>query len=162
MGTAVNKTLNKSEFIEALSGRLGDNKTSAAALDAVVGEIERSVSSGDKVNITGFGVFERRERAARTGRNPRTGEPIKVAKSTVPAFRPGASFKSMVSGNTGSSSSAYSSSQSKRTSQPTTRASSQSSQRRTTAKATTPQSSARRGPQAMARAKTPKSGGRMR
>src|SRR5690242_1508540 len=82
MGTAMNKTLNKSEFIEALSGRLGDNKTSAAALDAVVGEIERSVSSGDKVNITGFGVFERRERAARTGRNPRTGEPIKVAKST--------------------------------------------------------------------------------
>jgi DNA-binding protein HU-beta len=151
MGTAVNKTLNKSEFIEALSGRLGDSKTSAAALDAVVGEIERCVSSGDKVNITGFGVFERRERAARTGRNPRTGEPIRVAKSTVPAFRPGASFKDMVSGNSGSSRS--SSSATKRTSQPTARASQSS---RSTAKASSPQASARGGPQAMARASSPR------
>jgi DNA-binding protein HU-beta len=102
--------MNKSELIERLSGKLGDAKTSGKAVDAVIGEIEQAVSSGEKVNITGFGVFEKRERAARTGRNPRTGEPIKVQKSTVPAFRPGTSFKTLVAGGgSGSSSSGGSS-----------------------------------------------------
>jgi DNA-binding protein HU-beta len=91
--------MNKGELIERLSGRLGDTKTSTKAVDAVVSEIENAVSHGEKVNITGFGVFEKRERAARTGRNPRTGEPIRVKKTTVPAFRPGTSFKELVSGN---------------------------------------------------------------
>jgi DNA-binding protein HU-beta len=94
--------MNKGELIERLSGRLGDHKTSSAAVDAVLNEIEEAVSKGEKVNITGFGVFEKRDRAARTARNPRTGEPVKVKKTTVPAFRPGASFKTLVAGGASS------------------------------------------------------------
>jgi DNA-binding protein HU-beta len=88
--------VNKAELIEALSGRLGDRKTATAALDAVLAEIQNAVTKGDKVSITGFGVFEKRVRAARTARNPRTGESVKVKKTSVPAFRPGASFKELV------------------------------------------------------------------
>jgi DNA-binding protein HU-beta len=88
--------VNKAELIEALSGRLGDRKSATAALDAVLAEIQNAVTKGDKVSITGFGVFEKRIRAARTARNPRTGESVKVKKTSVPAFRPGASFKELV------------------------------------------------------------------
>jgi DNA-binding protein HU-beta len=88
--------VNKAELIEALSGRLGDRKSATAALDAVLTEIQNAVTKGDKVSITGFGVFEKRVRAARTARNPRTGEAVKVKKTSVPAFRPGASFKDLV------------------------------------------------------------------
>ncbi len=88
--------MNKAELIEALSGRLGDRKSATAALDAVLTEIQNAVTKGDKVSITGFGVFEKRVRAARTARNPRTGESVKVKKTSVPAFRPGASFKDLV------------------------------------------------------------------
>jgi len=88
--------VNKAELIEALAGRLGDRKSATAALDAVLAEIQNAVTKGDKVAITGFGVFEKRVRAARTARNPRTGEAVKVKKTSVPAFRAGASFKDMV------------------------------------------------------------------
>jgi DNA-binding protein HU-beta len=88
--------VNKAELIEALSGRLGDRKSATAALDAVLSEIQNAVTKGDKVSITGFGVFEKRVRAARTARNPRTGEAVKVKKTSVPAFRAGASFREMV------------------------------------------------------------------
>ncbi|HEX6870517.1 MAG TPA: HU family DNA-binding protein [Micromonosporaceae bacterium] len=88
--------MNKAELIEALSGRLGDKKAATAALDAVLTEIQNTVTKGDKVSITGFGVFEKRVRAARLARNPRTGEPVKVKKTSVPAFRPGAGFKELV------------------------------------------------------------------
>jgi DNA-binding protein HU-beta len=88
--------VNKAELIEALSGRLGDRKSATAALDAVLSEIQNAVTKGDKVSITGFGVFEKRVRAARTARNPRTGEAVKVKKTSVPAFRAGASFRDMV------------------------------------------------------------------
>ena len=88
--------MNKAELIEALSGRLGDRKSATAALDAVLAEIQNTVVKGDKVSITGFGVFEKRVRAARTARNPRTGEAVKVKKTSVPAFRPGAGFKELV------------------------------------------------------------------
>jgi DNA-binding protein HU-beta len=88
--------VNKSELIEAMSGRLGDRKSATAALDAVLNEIQNAVTMGDKVSITGFGVFEKRVRAARTARNPRTGESVKVKKTSVPAFRPGAGFKEIV------------------------------------------------------------------
>jgi DNA-binding protein HU-beta len=90
--------MNKGEFIQRLSARLGDQKTSTVALDALVTEIENAVSSGDKVNISGFGVFEKRDRAARTSRNPRTGEPIQVKQTSVPVFRPGQTFKTLVAG----------------------------------------------------------------
>ena len=88
--------MNKAELIEAMSGRLGDRKSATAALDAVLTEIQNAVTMGDKVSITGFGVFEKRVRAARTARNPRTGESVKVKKTAVPAFRPGAGFKEIV------------------------------------------------------------------
>jgi DNA-binding protein HU-beta len=88
--------VNKAELIEAMSGRLGDRKSATAALDAVLTEIQNAVTMGDKVSITGFGVFEKRVRAARTARNPRTGESVKVKKTAVPAFRPGAGFKEIV------------------------------------------------------------------
>jgi DNA-binding protein HU-beta len=88
--------VNKAELIEALSTRLGDKKAANAALDAVLAEIQAAVTKGDKVAITGFGVFEKRVRGARTARNPRTGEAVKVKKTSVPAFRAGASFREMV------------------------------------------------------------------
>lgn len=88
--------MNKAELIDALAARLGDKKSANAALDAVLAEIQAAVTKGDKVAITGFGVFEKRVRAARTARNPRTGEAVKVKKTSVPAFRAGASFKDMV------------------------------------------------------------------
>lgn len=88
--------MNKAELIESIGGRLGNKKAATAALDAVLAEIQSAVTKGDKVSITGFGVFERRERAARTARNPRTGEAVKVKKTAVPVFRPGAGFKELV------------------------------------------------------------------
>jgi DNA-binding protein HU-beta len=88
--------MNKTELIEALSTRLGDRKSAATALEAFVTEVQNAVTKGDKVAITGFGVFEKRERAARTARNPRTGEAVKVKKTSAPAFRPGTGFKELV------------------------------------------------------------------
>jgi len=88
--------VNKAELIDALAARLGDKKTASSALDAVLAEIQTAVTKGDRVAITGFGVFEKRVRAARTARNPRTGESVKVKKTSVPAFRPGQSFKEQV------------------------------------------------------------------
>ena len=88
--------MNKAELVEALTARLGDKRSATAALDAVLTEIQHAVTKGDKVSLTGFGVFEKRARGARTARNPRTGEAVKVKKTSVPAFRAGAGFKEMV------------------------------------------------------------------
>ena len=88
--------MNKRDLIDAISVRLGDKKSATEALNAVLDTIQSAVASGDKVAITGFGVFERSERAARTGRNPATGASIKVPASSVPKFRPGAEFKAAV------------------------------------------------------------------
>nr|WP_092373519.1 HU family DNA-binding protein [Micromonospora phaseoli] len=90
------EVVNKAELIEALAVRLGDRKTATAALDAVLAEVQAAVTKGEKVAITGFGAFEKRVRGARTARNPRTGEAVKVKKTSVPSFRPGAGFKEMV------------------------------------------------------------------
>jgi len=90
--------VNKAQLIEALSERLGDRKTASTAVDGLVDVIVRTVNGGEKVNITGFGVFEKRARAARTARNPRTGETVKVKKTNVPAFRAGTNFKEVISG----------------------------------------------------------------
>ncbi len=90
--------MNKAELIETLSKRLGDRKTATAALESVVEEIQRAVQKGERVAITGFGVFEKRIRNARTARNPRTGEAVKVKKTSVPAFRPGQGFKDVITG----------------------------------------------------------------
>ncbi|HEX7660012.1 MAG TPA: HU family DNA-binding protein [Pseudonocardiaceae bacterium] len=90
--------MNKAQLIEALSERLGDKKVAAGAVDSLVDVIVRTVNKGEKVNITGFGVFEKRARAARIARNPRTGETVKVKKTNVPAFRPGTNFREVISG----------------------------------------------------------------
>jgi|ERR1700691_5515214 DNA-binding protein HU-beta len=91
--------MNKRDLIDAISGRLGDKKTATEALNAVLETIQSAVASGDKVAITGFGVFEKSERPARTARNPATGAPIEVAASSVPKFRAGADFKALVNGD---------------------------------------------------------------
>jgi DNA-binding protein HU-beta len=90
---------NKAQFVEALAERLdGDKKRAAAALDAVIDTVYAAVAKGERVALTGFGVFEKRERAARTARNPATGAAVKVKKTSVPAFRAGAEFKAIASG----------------------------------------------------------------
>jgi DNA-binding protein HU-beta len=90
---------NKADFIERLANRLGSDKKSAAnALDAVLDEIYAIVAKGEKLALTGFGSFEKRDRAARIARNPATGASVRVKKTSVPAFRAGAEFKAIVSG----------------------------------------------------------------
>jgi DNA-binding protein HU-beta len=91
--------VNRAELIDAIRNRLGvEKRTAENAVDAVLDTIQRAVAQGEKVAITGFGVFEKVDRAARTGRNPRTGEAVKVKKTSVPKFRPGSQFKGVVSG----------------------------------------------------------------
>jgi DNA-binding protein HU-beta len=90
---------NKAQFIELLAERLdGDRKRAAAALDAVIDTVYANVAKGERVALTGFGIFEKRIRAARTARNPATGASVKVKKTAVPAFRAGAEFKAITSG----------------------------------------------------------------
>lgn len=91
--------MNKAELIDVLTNKMGtDRRQATAAVENVVDTIVRAVHKGDSVTITGFGVFEQRRRAARVARNPRTGETVKVKPTSVPAFRPGAQFKAVVSG----------------------------------------------------------------
>ncbi len=91
--------MNKAQLIDALAQRLnGDKRVAADAVQGVVDIVVRAVEGGDHVTITGFGVFEKRSRAARVARNPRTGDTVRVAPTSVPAFRPGAQFKAVVSG----------------------------------------------------------------
>ena len=87
---------NKAELIESVASATGLTKKDAtAAVDAVFGSIQDSLSKGDKVQLIGFGNFEVRERA-RKGRNPQTGAEIKIPASKVPAFKPGKALKDAV------------------------------------------------------------------
>jgi len=91
--------VNKAELIDSIAARLGDNKKAASeAVEAVIDTITRTVAKGEKVAITGFGIFEKVERAARIARNPATGARVKVKKTSVPKFRPGTQLKAVVSG----------------------------------------------------------------
>ena len=91
--------MNKTELIESVAGATGESKrTVADVLDATITQVQKSVKKGDKVTLPGFGTFSRRDRAARTARNPQTGDPIKVKAAKVPAFKPGAGFKEVVNG----------------------------------------------------------------
>lgn len=91
--------MNKAELIEALSAHYGGSKTEAAkALNAVVQTITYKTAAGEKVSITGFGVFEKVHRSARMVRNPRTGERKKAKATAVPRFRAGTDLKAYVSG----------------------------------------------------------------
>jgi DNA-binding protein HU-beta len=91
--------VNKAQFVEALTARLNtDRRAATEALDAVIDTVYAAVARGEKVGITGFGVFEKRERAARTARNPATGAAVKVKKTSVPAFRAGTEFRAITAG----------------------------------------------------------------
>lgn len=91
--------MNKSELVARVSESVDGGRSAAnRAVEAVLEAIQEAVARGEKVAISGFGVFERVERAARVGRNPATGEPVQVKASAVPKFRPGAEFKGYVSG----------------------------------------------------------------
>jgi len=92
--------MNKAELIEALSVHFDGSKTEAAkALDAVVSTITYSTAAGEKVSISGFGVFEKVHRSARMVRNPRTGERKHAEATAVPRFRPGTDLKAYVAGD---------------------------------------------------------------
>src|SRR3974390_2319389 len=90
--------MNKRDLIDPISGRPGDKKSATEAVNAMLETIQSAVAAGDKVAITGFGVFEKSERPARPARNPATGAAIQVPRSSVPKFRPGADFKAIVNG----------------------------------------------------------------
>lgn len=91
--------MNKKELIDSITSATGESRrVVGSVLDETINQIQKSVKKGEKVTLPGFGTFERRARAARTARNPRTGEEIKVKASKVPAFKAGAGFKEFVSG----------------------------------------------------------------
>jgi len=89
--------MNKSELISSISEKSNLTKADAGrALDATVAAITDSLKNGEPVTLIGFGTFEVRDRAARTGRNPRTGEEIQIKASKNPAFKSGKSLKDAV------------------------------------------------------------------
>lgn len=89
--------MTKTEFCEAVAEKAGLSKTAAAkAVTAALDVIRETLVKGDKVALIGFGTFEVRNRAARTGINPRTREPIKIAATKVPAFSAGSNLKEAV------------------------------------------------------------------
>ncbi|AOU97507.1 DNA-binding protein HU [Acidihalobacter yilgarnensis] len=89
--------MNKSELIDAIAAKADLSKASAGkALDAFVEVVSDTMKQGDQVVIVGFGSFTVRQREARTGRNPRTGEAINIAASNLPAFKPGKALKDAV------------------------------------------------------------------
>ncbi|WP_042454042.1 HU family DNA-binding protein [Streptacidiphilus jiangxiensis] len=91
--------MNKAQLVEAVAEQLGGRRAAAEAVDAVLDTIVRAVTAGDRVSVTGFGTFEKVDRAARFARNPQTGDRVKVKKTAVPRFRPGQGFKDLVSGS---------------------------------------------------------------
>ncbi len=89
--------MNKSELIDAIAAKAEMSKKDAkAALEATLAAISESLKAGDTVQLIGFGTFKVNKRAARTGRNPRTGQEIKIAASKVPAFVAGKALKDSV------------------------------------------------------------------
>lgn len=89
--------MNKAELVEKIASATGlSKKESEGAINAFVDTIQAALKSDDKVAITGFGTFAVSNRKARTGRNPHTGEEIKIAASKTPKFKPGKSFKDMM------------------------------------------------------------------
>ncbi len=89
--------MNKQELISAIAEKANLSKKDAeAALNAFVCTVEDALVKGDKVQLVGFGGFEVRERAARTGRNPQTGAEMKIAAAKVPAFKAGKALKDLI------------------------------------------------------------------
>jgi DNA-binding protein HU-beta len=89
--------MNKAEFVGEVADAAGLTKVDAAkAIEAVIGVIEKALKKGDNISIVGFGTFTVRKRAARSGRNPRTGATIKIKASKVPAFKAGKALKDAI------------------------------------------------------------------
>ena len=89
--------MNKVELISKVAEQTGfTKKDTGIVVDVVMTVITEAVASGDKVALVGFGTFEATERAARTGRNPQTGETIEIAASKAPKFKAGKAFKDAV------------------------------------------------------------------
>lgn len=89
--------MNKTELATAVAEATGLSRTDAgAAVDAVLDSISNSLAKGESVSLVGFGNFTVKERAARTGRNPRTGETIQIAAAKVPGFKAGKALKDAV------------------------------------------------------------------
>jgi DNA-binding protein HU-beta len=89
--------MNKSELIEAVASEADLSKADATRVtDAVLDSISKALRNGDQVAIVGFGTFSVRERAARTGRNPQTGETINIKASKTPGFKAGKALKDAV------------------------------------------------------------------
>ena len=95
--------MNKSEMAGRVADRIGVSRSAAGnAVDAVFETVAEALAGGEEVRILGFGTFGTRNRPARTGRNPRTGESMEVPASTAPTFKPGKTLKDAV--NAGSAS----------------------------------------------------------
>lgn len=93
--------MNKAELIDSVAGKAElPKKAVNAALDAIMDVVMEAVSAGDKVTLVGFGTFERKERQARSGRNPSTGEEIQIPATKVATFSPGKIFKEEVAKKT--------------------------------------------------------------
>lgn len=89
--------MNKGDLVTRVAEKAGLQKREAErAVDAFIETVQEALASGDKVTVVGFGTFEVRERQARMGRNPQTGEQIQIAAARVPVFRPGKGFKESV------------------------------------------------------------------
>lgn len=87
--------MNKGELIEAVAAELGESKAQASrAVEAIIKAISAGVKKDDAVTIVGFGTFQKKTRAARTGRNPATGEPMKIKATKTVGFKPSPSLKS--------------------------------------------------------------------
>ena len=86
--------MNKNDLVDAVAERTGLAKSDAArAVEAVLGAVTETLQKGDQVALSGFGTFVVKARAARTGRNPRTGEPVAIAASRAPTFKAGKALK---------------------------------------------------------------------
>ena len=91
--------MNKSELIDSIADRLGVGRAEASRhVEAFLDTIQRTLVAGEQVTITGFGKFARVERAARVGRNPKTGAAVNIKKSSAPKFTAGSEFKAYVNG----------------------------------------------------------------
>ena len=91
--------MNRKELIDALAAKAGSSKADAdRSIGALIDIITGTLKKGDSVSLVGFGSFEVRKRAARTGRNPQTGAEIKIKAAKVPAFKAGATLKAAVNG----------------------------------------------------------------
>ncbi len=89
--------MNKGDLIENVAEEAGLSKADAGrAVDAVVGAVTKALSGGSQVSLVGFGTFSVKKRAARQGRNPRTGETIQIKASNVPGFKAGKALKDAV------------------------------------------------------------------